>query len=93
MSDTVCRQGTAPVKPPLPGPAQLTAAEVQQLLVAHLGDRTELLEEEAMAVVAWGQLMRQGAQLLELVMAGAARLVVQDGEVIEAWPVGQEVAR
>ena len=79
-------------RPPLP-PGGLSDAEVEQLLRHFLRDKHAVEEPDLLGLVTWGHLMRQGAYLLEQALAGTVRLVVKDGQVVEAWPIGQEAGR
>jgi len=89
MSETeVCHGKTSACKQ-----SGLSDADVQRLLLAYIGERTEVEEDELLAVLRWGHLMKQGAQLLEQALAGTVRLVVHDGAVIAARPVVQEATR
>ncbi len=93
MSKTrVCHRSPPARKPQSQASPGLSDAEVQRLLARVLGDKP-IVAEEVLAVVAWGHLMRQGAHLLEQALAGRVRLVVENGVVIEAWPVGQGAPR
>lgn len=82
----VCPTGTEQVKHlPLP-PVELTPEEMERLLRGFLQGKTEVTEDECLAVVKWAMEMRIGMAVLELVMEGELVPMVDAGEVKVAIP-------
>ena len=68
-------------KTPALSRGMLTEAEVFTLMQAFTLGKTEILEEDAIALIRWAENMRLGAILVNMMLAGKVCPVVQDGIV------------
>jgi len=79
---TVCPPGRPLVKPE----DLLTPQEVRQLMEGFLRGKTEVLEDDCIAVLAWAQEQRFRSLLLAWVLDGSIQPHVLDGEVCLGLP-------
>jgi hypothetical protein len=79
-----CSQPMASVKRPPARPGELTQDEMVRLMRAFAEGKTEMLEDDALTLVQWAMAQRMGAVVLEMVLAGDLRLIVDGGKVTVA---------
>jgi hypothetical protein len=85
MNDAqVCSQRPAPGKRVPLRPVELTPEELARLMRAFTEGKTEMLEDDALTLVQWAMAQRMGAVVLEMVLAGDLRLIVDGGKVTVA---------
>jgi hypothetical protein len=85
MNDAqVCSQRPAPVTRVPLRPVELTPEELARLMRAFTEGKTEMLEDDALTLVQWAMAQRMGAVVLEMVLAGDLRPIVDGGKVLVA---------
>jgi hypothetical protein len=67
----------------MPGlhPVELSNTEVERLMRAFVVGKTEVLEDDCLTVLKWAMAQCMGAFLVELMLEGTVRPVVENGEV------------
>jgi hypothetical protein len=68
----------------------LSQQEVTRLVDVYIRGKSEILEDDVLAVVRWATAQRMGIVILDMVLSGDLVPVVEDGEVKVGLPVAVE---
>ena len=83
--DPVCNDSQVVVKRPLLRLVELTELETERLIHAFIKGKTEVSEEDCMALIKWAMTQRMGAFMVDLMIQGAITpVVIGDDVLVEA---------